>query len=270
MRISKRRGLTGTALVAALISLAGCGQASATSHTPSRHSHRYAQLRVIGASPSAIPVTGGTPAQQAAVTSILNNLGSGDPITSVMISSSGPAGVGNADESWLTVTLPSATPVASIRAQWLAYLLAGSFRDNSTATSLPAVGGLVLPGTGAEMLGGSDHPQITADASVAPTLSTRLADLGVSSPTIALVEPNGSGGTVGVSVVGTVSDPAAFLAQNGNPEPALFGDINQYEGVFLQLDDPQGAPFLVAAYASRAAHGIGWIRPSLGTNSIHG
>jgi hypothetical protein len=65
---------------------------------------------------------------------------------------------------------------------------------------------------------------------------------------------------VAVSVTARSSDIASWGAKFGNDATSrVFGDINGYEGTYLEVDDSQGRPQFVSAYAARAAHGSGWI-----------
>lgn len=148
----------------------------------------------------------------------------------------------------------------------MAFLLAGTFRDVS-GSGLPPVGGVILPGYGEQIIGGADHPPITADSSVGNVLAGRLSALGVQSPSVSLLSPGGGPG-VAAMVVGQVGDPASFMAEHGSPWMDVFGDLNAYEGTYLELDNPQGQPFVIASYASRAAHGSSWLAPGLSKTTV--
>lgn len=152
---------------------------------------------------------------------------------------------------------------ATIKAQWMAYLVAGSFRDESAqSTALPPVGGVILDGYGVQVIGGSDHSPITITAPIDQTILTKLKAIGLTPISISDAQPETG---IAPVVSAQTSEPATFVAHNAAPWTDVFGDLNHYEGTYLEVDDTQGQPVIIAAYASRAAHGVGRIRPGLGS-----
>ena len=247
-----RRGLGAVAVF--VVVAVGCGQASGQGSGPR---HR-------GAAAPGTMVSGGTASQQSAVESILTGLGSNNQISEIKITASGPSDFATSSDSWVDFTIPTGRGPETIRAQWMAFLVAGAFRDMSAQSStLPPVGGVILDGYGAQIIGGSDHPAITVTAPNDQTIDSNLQAIGLSPVSISHAQPDSG---IAPIVIAQTSDPASFVAKHPNPWADVFGDVNLYEGTYLEVDDPQGQPVLIGAYASRAAHGVSWIRPDLATS----
>ncbi len=213
-------------------------------------------------------ITGGTPAQQTAVRNIVDGLGPANGISQIRIASSGPDAFATQADSWLQFSIPTGRGPGTIKAQWMAFLVAGSFRDESAqSTALPAVGGAILRGYGAQLIGGSDHPPITVTAPIDQIIASRLTAIGLTSTSITDAKPE-----LGVApiVITQTSDPASFVAAHPEPWGEVFGDLNTYEGTYLEVDDTTGSPVIVGAYASRAAHGVEWVRPGLRSFTMGG
>ena len=199
---------------------------------------------------------------------IVDGLGPANGISQIRIASSGPDAFATQADSWLQFSIPTGRGPGTIKAQWMAFLVAGSFRDESAqSTALPAVGGAILRGYGAQLIGGSDHPPITVTAPIDQIIASRLTAIGLTSTSITDAKPE-----LGVApiVITQTSDPASFVAAHPEPWGEVFGDLNTYEGTYLEVDDTTGSPVIVGAYASRAAHGVEWVRPGLRSFTMGG
>ncbi len=147
--------------------------------------------------------------------------------------------------------------------EWQAYLAAGAFRDISDASSsLPQVGGIMLPALQrAQIIGAPDHPAVTMTQPVDAALRGALSQIGLAPVSITYLHPDSG---IAPVVVAKISDANAFAAEESAPWNQVFGDLNSYEGVYLEIDDAQG-PIEIMTYASRAGHGTSWFRPGSGT-----
>ncbi len=247
----------------------GCGQAGAVtggSATSAGKSSGTVLSSSVHQPTNAVPITGGTERQRVAVKRILAGLGSENIISRVAIATHGPHGFAGASGDWVAVTV-SGIKRDAVAGQWQAELLAGSLSDISASSRLPRIGGLILSTGGARVVGIADHPKITAMEPDTPAITRNLAKIGLKPISITYLHP-ASG--VAPIVVAKIVDPAAFAARSENSASAVFGNLNAYEGTYLQVENAAGALIEVSAYASRAASGTGWTRPGTPSVAVHG
>ncbi len=222
-------------------------------------------------------VSGGTAAEQQLLTSILSGMDS-DQFLSASIGSA-PAGTGQ-DGPWLYFTTPAGAQRGAdiVKPAWEAMLVAGAYRDRSTDAGLPANIGFsirsVMPdGSSADLAGGDSilGPQMSTPAT-AYTADQIVQKISAHFPThqlvinsISFVRPN----QLAPVVVATTSDPQAFINSDYDLK-SIFGDVNSYEGVYVQVNDEQGNPVIVLGIAPRIGEVTRWIRPNLDTHGSSG
>ncbi len=235
------RRLRGAGILA-LLAAAACGGAAPRPTSPAA---------------SRIPaVSGGTAAQRAPIVRILRSIRAAD-VERVRA----PAGARLGGRGvQLVFTLPPAAGAGSVEPLWHAFVTAGVFRDLSAARRLPLVAGMHVAGSGGGVLGGGRQRSITAQVDVR-RIRARLRRMGLGSAEVTRFVLPTRGDAVRLTA--TARRPAAFLARYPDPVTAALGDVDRYEGTYVELRDGSGRPFLVSAHATRAAHGIGWTRRGL-------
>lgn len=233
------------ALAATALAAVGCGGSSAEEEEP------------FSLTPglNAPPIVGGTDAQQRELAVILAGIGP-TAIRTVTIEDADGGSV-------LAFDVGAADSRAGIEAVWHASLIAGSFRDRALLAGLPPVVATSLPGGEESAVGAPDHAPITVTDAPEDEIAAALTDAGLAGPTFTSLRP---GDGVAVAVSGRTRDPEAFLAALASAEALVedvFGDESGFEGVFLEVRDSTGEPFLIVATASRDGSGIVWLRPDL-------
>lgn len=240
MRVRILAALAGTALA-----LAGCGGSSAEEEEP------FSLVPGLNAP----PIVGGSVAQQRELAVILAGIGP-SAISSVTIEDAAGGAV-------LSFDVGAADARTGIEAVWHASLVAGSFRDRARETGLPPVVGTHVAGGGDVPVGARDHPPITVVNPPEDEITAAVADAGLTGPVFTTLRP-GAGAAVAVSA--RTREPEAFLGSLASAEALVedvFGAADAYEGVFLEVRDSAGEPFLIVATATRDGSGIVWLRPDL-------
>ncbi len=163
------------------------------------------------------------------------------------------------DQVSFTFDASSGQPL--IKSEWEAFVATGVLRDQAAVAGSTPIVGITLSNGTTVNLTGIDHPKITETAVSKGVVSSALDDMGLQLVSFQVAQMDSG---VAVSVTARTGDVAGWGVKFGNDAVSrVFGDINGYEGTYLEVDDAQGDPEYVSAYAARAAHGSGWISDTL-------
>ncbi|HTZ05541.1 MAG TPA: hypothetical protein VMB53_07275 [Gaiellaceae bacterium] len=189
---------------------------------------------------------------------------------------SSPIGYASSASPWLyvTVPVPSMSGGADIRPFWRADLLEGAIAELSSRTSdlrdavlgstfsaeLPD-GTLVSDATGG--MGDVSSGQVFAsgtesDAFIRSQLVATLTAYGVTPVDIQIVHVIGAS----PAVVVRTADISATAPRVGQLIDDLFGTTPKFEGYYLELQGPNGTPFVRVSASFRTGAGRLWIDPS--------
>jgi hypothetical protein len=181
------------------------------------------------------------------------------------------------NQSWLSFDLrtPSSDPVATIRAQWQASLVAGAYRQLTREGTVLAEGYSIrnyLPnGNVAEQDEGGDirFPDqlydTVADISrqqAHDEISRAVEDSGMQLVSFEVESPL----QIAPVVIVQTTD-AQTVVDDGVDLGAIFGDPFRYEGVYVEIIDSAGSPVAICGVASRMQQSICWQDPKLTNGS---
>jgi hypothetical protein len=65
-------------------------------------------------------------------------------------------------------------------------------------------------------------------------------------------------------VVAKAADPAEFIRDHPNFTFDVFGDLDNWEGVYFEIDDASGNPIWQSGSSSRTGLGTSWTDPNFG------
>lgn len=241
------------AFIVVSVGLAGCGQAAQQSAVNSTDAPGTQQ----STSP---PIFGGTPQQDQTLQQVFQGLGAKPtPITELDIGSPPEQFNAAPSDEWLAIAIPAGDSHQNQFAEWQAGVVAGAFRDLSQAQSLPPIAGYTIPDQSSIIV--SAGASVLSSPPSVDEISSRLQSMGLQVDSISALHPDSG---VAYVVNATASDPASFVGKFGaDAASQAFGDLSQYEGTFLEVDDQSGAPILITWQATRVQQGAGWITPSL-------
>jgi hypothetical protein len=257
----------------AVACLAGCGNMSSTSQSDPATS---AQVEPASARAAVSAATG---ADASVLQKIIDGM---TPGFIAAAEAAKPPAIAQADGSdqWVYFTLPAspAAPVASVRSQWQAALVAGAYREAVASSSGNPQGysirNVMPDGSPSEEDEGGDFrfpesAQAPSDSTSADSaeaqislnvekLGYRLESFSVETP--AEVAP--------VVVVQLDASAEKEVLANGMDLEAVFGSPLQYEGVYLEAVDQQENPIAVYAISTRLGQTIGWQDPALAHDAV--
>jgi hypothetical protein len=213
-------------------------------------------------------VTGGTRAERAVVSSVLDRL-TASYAPAVRITKP-PKGWPPATGMWLRVRVTPGSPADAVLPTWQGLLAVGAFRDLARGRGFPPLAGYSLRVDPPS----AHHERGTADGAVprsAPTateirstVEAAAAEAGVRLDSLLILRPLGPAPVVIV----TASDPARFLAQDAAAflralRTLTEGDGPAADGLFVEMRDPAGQPFEIRAVGTRAGASAQWTREDL-------
>ncbi|HET9116174.1 MAG TPA: hypothetical protein VJR24_00975 [Gemmatimonadaceae bacterium] len=184
-----------------------------------------------------------------------------------------PAGAANPNLPWLhvAVRVPSLQNGLDVRPMWIADLVQGELAEGiGTSSDLHAglegstfdavlPDGTIVPdesGGMGDVVRGQTFSTGTA-SQVSSAIAAKLQGLGLKPVSIDVVAiPDAA-----PEVVAIAPDPTNAAENLVNIEKTLFGDPAQYEGYYLELQAPDGTPFVHASAAFRTGAGRFWIDP---------
>ena len=261
-----RRGRTILLVATVSLLLTACGSATPQSQ---QHTHRTTQ------GVHRVEVTGGTTPQNALLQQLVNDV---DPwaISAAAITPSPPEFPVTTD--WVHLTIPFSQNDADVarrtKAEWDTMLTAGRYRDSAAANGWAVPDGYTVTYVSAAVnqgnassprFGGPPSHSISSppESSIVANVQAGAAKLGLSSVNVSFLHING------LAVVVTATETPDALKKSVEAGEltagALLGDLSQYEGVYIQIDDPaDGSTLLVFGSATRADEGVSWTRPDLG------
>lgn len=171
--------------------------------------------------------------------------------------------------AYFTVAVPKLGPEAN-RAIWEADLVGAAAREAIPAAGGPEVlsssltlrlpSGETFPGIGG--FGNVTRGQVfsTLDpASAQANVRAGAATQGLAVRRLEVLVPVHAA----PAVVVTSGNPEAFVANMGRIMEAVFGPPGTYEGLYLEVRDPQGEPFFMQVSSFRSGTGRRWIRRDL-------
>jgi hypothetical protein len=195
-------------------------------------------------------ISGGTSAQQALVRTILARMPD-NLITRVEIVATATGG-----QSGVTLKF-AGTSSDEIRSEWEEHLVAGAFRDLSTAAGLPRVVGYPPPWP----VNATHTPE--AAAALEAKLSSAARSVQAEIVALRIYRPDGLAPLIVLGVPASVS-PADFL-EVGLPRflSALDDRWRDYDGTFVEVVDHDQSFIWAAGTAPRASEGSVGTRPDL-------
>ena len=173
---------------------------------------------------------------------------------------------------WLFATMKgtTGTPIDGVIAVWQSDMVAAVLRDSmhrdgavlgGSETTLHEQDGsrLLLIG---HPIGNIAYEQVFATgdaATLTGAVEARARAAGIELARTTAVQP----AQVAPMAYITAADPAAFLQQHPTYIRDVFGDVNAYEGGYVEIDDTAGRPWAAYGFSSRAAGGHAWVDPSV-------
>lgn len=189
-----------------------------------------------------------------------------------------PSGSGATNNNWLDIVVGgSSTGWETSLGDWEAAMLFAELRDSLHDSSLQTIDGYTLqvqlPDGTVQTLGGLGAGNVAfnqtfvsepqSEMTAALTQEAEAAGLQVDSITYL-----SAADTVPIIKV-TSPQPQTFL--NQHPDPSLvFSDSGPYEGIYVELLDPSGAPVLVSDAAFRDGEGDITVAPGYTTAAVAG
>jgi hypothetical protein len=250
-----------------VVALGACGQAprSGTGITPASDDYGVASAGANLLKGGNTTITGGTEAQRTLLKEITAGIDSsdvpaidiGDPVEGF---GSDPS-IGASGSTWLAFTIPfDRRDPNYVRAFWEDMIVVGAFRDRSYAIGLPDVLGFNVGPSASLLPGPSSHDVLTDDpGQLTKLISDGVAHAGLKLVSISFAAP----AKLAPLVVASTDSPKQYVAENNSPGTTVFGDLDRWEGTYLEVVDSSGAPILETAYSGRSLHGIGWTLPGL-------
>jgi hypothetical protein len=187
---------------------------------------------------------------------------------------------------WMYVRLTQVDAAGGVKPEWEAGLLAAAYYTQAPSHGLPVEGGMYVyrgQGTLAALRSGQGDANggpigvdnvvpvgattpvrfdpTTADAAdLRRSLTHSIQSVGLTTRSIRFEHVDGYLVPV---VVTETPDPATFIRRDPPFSAVLGREPNGYEGIYFQLDYPDGQPALIRAFASRTASGVSYTKPSL-------
>lgn len=162
----------------------------------------------------------------------------------------------------------------------MASLLAGAVADKLAASDLKLgdVQATLVTPNGQRQAAGGGIGNVVRDqrfSDVTPEVIERARgksdELGLRSPAISLIKGlqpalriTAKTGTPRVTARNMIGDQAGFVTRLLGVAPYM------YEGVFVRVEDVDGRPVAISAFASRAGGSLVWVRPDLGVEVDRG
>jgi hypothetical protein len=236
---------------------AGCGQAATVGASGGTSTGLTANAQT---SPPP-PISGGTAAQRQLVVQIFGGMGS-TAITGVQIGDPPSQFATQPGSSWINITVPPGDLDMNQLAEWQAATVAGAFHDESTDQNLPNVAGYSTPQSTQIIVSGGGS--VVGSPPGADAITKNLQSMGLTVNTITTLHPD-----VGSAVIvsATASDPVTFAKQFAeNADHIAFGNIGQFEGTYLQVDNSAGNGILTYWQATRVQAGAGSVAPAYRTD----
>src|SRR5207248_2129602 len=135
----------------------------------------------------------------------------------------------------------------------------GAYSALAPAQGLQTVGGITVVGrSDAVFENPQPNPTQSDPSALAAKLSANLSQIGLTPVSIQFVKPD----DYAPIVVATTKDPAGFLRDHPNFTFDVFGDLDNWEGVYFEIDDASGNPVWQSGSSSRTGVGTSWADPS--------
>jgi hypothetical protein len=166
------------------------------------------------------------------------------------------------EDAWLRVELSATDGPGYVDQFWRAMLVAGNFNAASNPLGVSSLSGTTIesPSDG-KSISVMRSQRLKADGGRAEALQRATdgaAAVGLKIRSLSVSDD----GTV-IRLVAETDDPKAFLLRYRYAAQQIFGDLNRYDGTFLEVQSAAGDPVVVSAYSAGTGQGAGWADTTL-------